>query len=113
MKKATLEKQVEHHWKPMEEYKFEESIVADSLDEEDKIALQRMQHNQFYIIRGCVLGLDETDDLRDTGGFVQYIKSLIINGFDIGNDADSQYGYKMPLPKNGDTERRLIIFRRH
>lgn len=118
----TIEKTVQHCWKPMEEYKhlsldstFED--IEDSIENPSKVdidSLQKMKPNQFYLIKGCNLNssINETN-LMNTTKFQRYIEFLRGKGFDIGNDANSQYGYKMPLPKKEDATRELIIFRRY
>ncbi|MBI2106917.1 hypothetical protein HYT57_02935 [Candidatus Woesearchaeota archaeon] len=40
-----------------------------------------------------------------------YIAALNHFGIDVGK-GDSQYGFRMPLPKKGDEKRKLIVFRR-
>jgi len=124
----TIENQVEHCWKPMEEYKpkidgtdatFD---VIDFVEEPCRVdmdSLRKMKPNQFYSINGCILNsginekINKETDLKNTNKFHKYIKFLKENGFDIDKNVSSQYGYRMPIPKKGDSERRLIIFRRY
>lgn len=119
MKMKNIEKQIEHHWKPMEEYEpeMDAELFIDMLEnphEQDIDSLRKMKPNQFYLVRGCELSLGiKGVDLMNTTIFHKYIEFLRKNGFDICNDSNSQYGYRMPLPKKEETKRKLIIFRRH
>ena len=48
----------------------------------------------------------------NTQSFHTYIKNLQEAGLNIGN-GDSIYGYRMPLPQNGQAYRYLRIFRKY
>jgi len=63
--------------------------------------LKNMKPNQYTIF--------ETS--RTVNGLNKAIKRLKEKGLDIGKD-NCEYGYKMPLPKEGELKT-LIIFRRH
>jgi len=49
--------------------------------------------------------------IKNTNHFQKYINNLKELGLDIGK-GDCEYGYKMPLPENGESRRKLIIFKR-
>lgn len=53
----------------------------------------------------------ERDNPQNTTRLMNYVKRLRQEGLDIG-DGESQFGYKMPLPKKYATQRVLQIFRR-
>lgn len=101
----TIEKQTEHHWKPMEEYKIEYEGLMDWIEGNvnDRIEIIRhMQPNQYINI--CSKG-----SIKKFNSIIEYFRE---NGLDIGK-GNCEYGYKMPLPKEkNSTDRELIIFRR-
>jgi hypothetical protein len=81
---------------------------------EDIDALRKMKPNQFYFINGYRIDLyRKGTDLMNTDIFHKVIENLRNEGFDIGNDENSQYGWRMPLPKKRDSIRKMMIFRRY
>lgn len=60
-------------------------------------------------------GIDVEPQMRknrlDTSGLMQYVKMLKDSGYNIGK-GDSEFGYRMPLPKRKSNTRVLQIFRR-
>jgi len=102
----TIENQVEHHWKPMEEYKLNEEEIMDfidkSVDYRIKI-IKKMKPNTYLVYDNSILS--------NIKRFDSEIESLKENGLDIGK-GNSQYGYRMPIPKKGEGKK-LIIFRRY
>jgi hypothetical protein len=49
---------------------------------------------------------------KDLSSFNNIIKALQEGGLDL-DKGNAEYGYRMPLPKNNDAYRELIIFRRN
>ena len=100
----TIEKTVEHHWKPMEEFRCEED-TEDFLDltDGDKIrVLRRLRPNQY--IKWCgEINVEAIDSL---------LSKLRREGLDIGRGG-CEYGYRAQIPPNGGKKRKLIIFRRY
>lgn len=72
--------------------------------------LRKMSPNQYFIVR-TIWPEIEVDDLRNTNGFQRYLEKLREHGLDVGR-GEAEYGFKMPLPKNGELKRKLIVFRR-
>ena len=52
-----------------------------------------------------------TRNPNDTRPIIEYVEMLRQAGLDIGK-GDSQFGYRMPIPEKGATERYLQVFRR-
>lgn len=100
----TIERQVEHCWKPMEEYKISGKDSFDwiegSVNERIEI-IRKMKPNQY-------ISIVSRGNIRIFNRIIENIKD---EGLDIGK-GNCEYGYRMPLPINGDTNRKLIIFRR-
>jgi hypothetical protein len=101
----TVEKTVQHCWKPMEKFQIDDVMDVEDLmvgSPEEKInILRKLKPNQYVSI----------SFIREyTKPLELYLQKLKENGLDIGR-GDCEYGYRMPLPQNGN--RQLIIFRRH
>ncbi len=95
-------------WEGLSEYEISSDDFLDSVDGEmegNVNILRRMQVNQYFVVARMIGG-------TDTCYFQRIITELNEEGLDIGK-GDAEYGYKMPLSKNGKTGRELIIFRRH
>lgn len=106
--KKMLEEKV-HIWKDLEEYQLQDhnefmELLEVGVEGMANI-LRKIKVNQYFVVAGKIR------DIRDTRYFQNYIAKLKEEGLDIGR-GDAEYGFKMPLPKNGETERELIIFRR-
>jgi len=110
----TVEKTVQHCWKPMKEFQVSGEDFIDSIEGDTKDIVEimkKMQPNQFYVACTMNAAINGTD-LMNPSRFHKYIESLREKGLDIG-DGNHEYGYSMPIPKKKDITRELIIFRRH
>lgn len=67
--------------------------------------LKELPINEYTIIASL------SPSSKDTPLFQEYLSRLRELGIDVGK-GDAQYGFKMPIPKETDIERELIIFRR-
>lgn len=97
----TIEKVVEHHWKPMEEFKLDNEDILDWVEGDRIEILKKLKPNQY--IKYDKINLDELNLI---------LNKFRENGLNIGK-GNCEYGYRMPLPQNGIKERELIIFRRY
>ena len=97
----TIEKIVEHHWKPMEEFILKDEDLFDWTNGNKIGVLKKLKPNQ-YIQLGKV----------NVTALNLVLDNLKEDGLNIGK-GNCEYGYKMPLPQNGNKERELIIFRRY
>ena len=100
----TIEKTVQHCWKPMEEYQLKDENLIDWIEgyANDRIEImKKMKPNQYMVI-------SSQGDIKKFNTIIELLKE---KGLDVGK-GNCEYGYKMPLPQNGDEYRQLIIFRR-
>ena len=98
-----IEKQVEHCWKPMEEYQLKNKNLIDWIDGYANIEIMRkMQPNQYIVITG-------KGDIRKLNSIIENLRE---KGLDVGK-GNCEYGYKMPLPTKKEEPRKLIVFRRY
>ena len=92
--------------KPSNQDAYEEML---NLSEEGAVGiarvLRRLGANEF--IRAYQLPAKHTD----TSTFQRVLEGLRMEGVDVGKGS-CEYGYRMPLPENGDLHRYLIVFRR-
>lgn len=82
--------------------------------------LKKMKPNQYFVATSRSLTRNNYRELSLSESqlnanaikyFENYLAKLKSIGLEIGK-GESEYGYKMPLPKKGDDIRKLIIFRR-
>lgn len=110
---STLTTEVQHQWKPMEQYHPEgnELIMVIEGETSKKEMLEKMRPNQYYTFTG---------KFKKLNGIIGELQE---QGLDLGK-GDCTYGYRLPLPKERtfvdlstgeevESERELIIFRRH
>jgi len=91
--------------------KYNMNNCADIINEvefgiEGKIKILKKMNVKNYIV-ARMLPAEELN----VNSFQEYISTLKSMGIDIGK-GESEYGYKMLLPKKGESYRELIIFRR-
>ena len=99
----------EHMWEPLSEYQIssqEEFLMyaEDGIERKVQI-LRNLPLNKYLVVDNLPATITNTQPFQKT------IKNLRSYGLDIDR-GDAKYGFKMPLPKNGDMKRDLIIFRR-
>ncbi len=107
----TIEKQIQHCWKPMEEIKIDNELPIEQIAEE----LRRLHPNQFIIVRKLsnrdLIEHKMTGEVSDY--FFEYIEKLKEDyELDIGR-GDCEYGFKISPLKSTEDKRDLSIFRRH
>ncbi|MFA4953597.1 MAG: hypothetical protein WC584_05215 [Candidatus Pacearchaeota archaeon] len=96
-----IENIVEHHWKPMEEFRLEGEDFLDWIEEDKIEILKKLKPNQ-YIRFGKI----------NIKAFNLVLDKFREEGLDIGK-GNCEYGYRMPIKQNRSEERELIIFRRY
>jgi len=97
-----------YSWPKLQEYELSsrEKLEFSEGGIEGRVGLLRkFKSNQFLVV--CTLPASQ----KNIGPFEKYIDELVYLGLDVGK-GNAEYGFKMPLPKKGDLERGLIIFRR-
>ena len=106
--KQTIEN---HVWEPLKKHELtpdEELPYLLALEEGPRIMIELLQ----YLPPGEYLPVYQMKaSERNTRPFENYINALRREGLDVGR-GDAEYGFKMPLPKNEQEFRDLIIFRR-
>ncbi len=73
--------------------------------------LQRLSVGEYLPIKVIASEMRLRGDTRDTRYLQDRIQALNRAGLNVGR-GDAEYGFKMPLPENGQVDRELIIFRR-
>ncbi|MBS3151005.1 hypothetical protein J4443_01325 [Candidatus Woesearchaeota archaeon] len=109
--KQTIEN---HVWEPLKEHEIRPEDQIDYLE-------ARGSREDISVIMGILQHLAPNEYLpvynlkareRDVSPFHGYIEALRSAGLDVGK-GDAEYGFRMPLPENGQSDRELIIFRRN
>jgi hypothetical protein len=102
-----IEERVIHQWEPMSEYLMDSdqiiTWIEGSIEEKVKI-LGHLKPNQYMSLNGS----NDSYCVRKFNGIIDGLRHT---GLDVGR-GEASYGYKMPLPKNGEIKRKLVIFRR-
>ena len=115
MKKEKQRKTIEEHvWTPLrkreltpqEEFEFLMALEGGMQGTEGMIGLlQKLNPNEFLPVSQL------RSEEKNVQPFNDYIRALRYCELDVGK-GNAEYGFKMPLPENGQTYRELIIFRR-
>lgn len=113
MKRQKKIKTIEEHvWEPLKKHELtleEKEILEFDGTKDGKIEiLNRLKVGEFLVI---MREITDQERLLDTTYFQNYVTYLHRIGVEIGK-GDAEYGFKMPLPENGQAYRELIIFRR-
>lgn len=103
-----------HVWEGLKEYRRQLTYTMDQItqrtgnfeifDSQIKL-LEELPIDEYTVVASLF------PPSKDTSLFQKYLSRLRELGIDVGK-GKSKYGYRMPIPKETDIERKLIIFRR-